>query len=278
VRLAVTSDIHVDTTPANRRLVPELIRVITETRPDVFILCGDLSPHPEHISSVLEEFRTGLDSCLRIFVSGNHDIWLTDEFSSSTSEKKQALISDICLKTGFHHLDREPVVFKNVGFCGTIGWYDYTFRDPRYGFSTDDYRIKRCGDTVWMDLHLARWERSDAETARLFEASLRKQIETVRPGADRIVVATHHVPFRRCVRYKGKLPWDYFSSFMGSEGLGGICLDEKKVTHAFFGHTHFQIREQVGPITAICSPVGYLFEPPPDFHAYARSRIAVVEI
>jgi putative phosphoesterase len=278
VRLAVTSDIHIDTAPANRRLVPELIRAIAESEPDVFILCGDLSPFPNDLSSVLEEFRTKLDSCRRIFVSGNHDIWLNDEFCLGTSEKKQALISDICSKTGFHHLDREPLVFRDVGFCGTIGWYDYTFRDARYGFSTEDYRMKRRGDTVWMDLHLARWEKSDIETAHLFEESLRSQIEAVRSVSETIVVATHHVPFRACVKYKGRLPWDYFSSFMGSEGLGRICLDEKKVSRVFFGHTHFPIEARIGPITAVCSPVGYLFEAPPDPYAYAKSRIAVVEI
>jgi predicted phosphohydrolase len=265
----------VDTTPANRRLIPELIRVFQEIEPDAVILCGDLSPYPKDMRAVLQEFGLKLPNCRKLFVSGNHDIWLDEEGPGASSAKKQALISEMCAETGFHHLDREALLVDHVGFCGTIGWYDYSFRDETYGLPIEEYRKKRCGKEVWMDLHLAHWGRPDEEVARACEESLKNQIESVRAKCEKIIVATHHVPFRECVRYEGRLPWDYFSSFMGSAGLGKICLQEAKVSHVLFGHTHFQMKVEVGSITALCSPIGYLFDPPAELRAYAKSRVAV---
>ena len=61
---------------------------------------------------------------------------------------------------------------------------------------------------------------------------------------------------------------------MGSQGLGEICLREPLVTHALFGHTHFPVHQQIGDVTAICSPIGYLFEPPAQgLLAYAQERL-----
>ena len=66
---------------------------------------------------------------------------------------------------------------------------------------------------------------------------------------------------KESVVYKGQLPWDFFSAFMGSRGLGEICVNEPLVTHALFGHTHFRKSPKlVRGVTAISSPVGYLFK------------------
>ena len=78
--------------------------------------------------------------------------------------------------------------------------------------------------------------------------------------------------------YRDKLPWDFFSAFMGSAGLGKICLDEPLVTHALFGHTHSEFFEEVESVWAICSPVGYLTDSPDDLRVYARSRLRIIDL
>jgi len=73
---------------------------------------------------------------------------------------------------------------------------------------------------------------------------------------------------------------------MGSEGLGEICLNESLVSHVFFGHTHAEynimIKRQgngdLSSILAICSPVGYLTEPPKNLEEYAKSRLKIINI
>jgi hypothetical protein len=82
------------------------------------------------------------------------------------------------------------------------------------------------------------------------------------------------------VVYKDKLPWDFFSAFMGSKGLGEICANEPLVNHALFGHTHAKRKPQiVRGVTTISSPVGYLFKmSKKQFPKYAKECWAVFDI
>ena len=127
-------------------------------------------------------------------------------------------------------------------------------------------------------VRLSSWCSTYSEIAKRFERELQEQIDSIRDQASRIVVVTHHIPFRECVIYHDELPWDFFSAFMGSEGLGEICVDEPLVTHAFFGHTHGESFETIHGVWAVCSPVGYLHDPPRDLKEYARSRLKIIEL
>ena len=109
-------------------------------------------------------------------------------------------------------------------------------------------------------------------------AELQEQIDSVKDQVSRIIVVTRHVPFRECVTYHDKLPWDFFSAFMGSAGLGDICVKEPLVTHALFGHTHCECFEKIRGIQAVCSPVGYLTKPPENLRDHARKRLKVIEV
>ncbi len=132
--------------------------------------------------------------------------------------------------------------------------------------------------SVWNDVNYARWDGSDPEIAKLFEEELQEQIDSIRGQVSRIIVATHHLPFRECVLYRDELPWDFFSAFMGSEGLGQICVNEPLVTHALFGHTHGEFFETIRGVWAVCSPVGYLNDPPRGLKEYAQRRLKIIEL
>lgn len=278
MRIAATSDLHADVTPANRELVPYLVQVCREAAADVLLICGDVSPHLEKLGQVLAAFNDGLPNCRKLFVAGNHDIWVQKTSPDLSSLCKYEKITHLCAQHGFHHLGSTPFVINKVGFCGTIGWYDYSFRQESYGLSEEQYAQKYHQGSLWNDLFYAHWGESDSQVARRFEEALQEQIEAVRPKSKRIIVATHHVPFRQCVVYRGELPWDYFNAFMGSQGLGDICLREPLVTHVIFGHTHVPMVKHIEGIMAICSPVDYLHKPPPDLLEYARRRVTFVDI
>lgn len=278
MRIGVTSDIHTDISPANRRIVKHIADVAKQAELDVFVICGDISPDIMALSRTLSAFHDIGHKCKKLFVAGNHDIWLIGLNKTVTSHDKYSLMTALCKEHGFSHLGDSPVVLGQVGFCGTIGWYDYSYKQDKYPISEKSYTRKSLGGSVWNDVNYARWNGSDPKIASQFERELQQQIDSIRDSVSRIVVVTHHVPFRECVVYRDKLPWDFFSAFMGSAGLGEICFDEPLVTHAFFGHTHSEFFEKVKGIQAVCSPIGYLTDPPDDLRKYAQSRLKIIDL
>ena len=278
MKIGLISDLHTDITPWNKALVPHLIDAVSAAELDVFVLAGDLARHLVHLSETLNAFHLADLACEKLFVPGNHDIWAI-ETVNVTSEQKCGIISELCHACGFHPLMDEPFITEKVGFCGTIGWYDYSFAPDGYNFSDDQYAEKELTGAVWNDKRYAKWGDTDPVIARRFEAELESQIASIQRDVSRIVVVTHHVPFRECIRYRGELPWDYFRAFMGSKRLGAQCLQDPLVTHALFGHVHHAVDMKVRSVRAISAPVGYLQEEPTvGFQTYAEECLTCFEI
>lgn len=278
MKIGLISDLHTDVTPLNKLLVPHLIDAVRAAELDVFVLAGDLARHLVQLSETLNAFYLADLACEKLFVPGNHDIWAV-ETSDVTSEQKCGIISELCRECGFHPLMDVPFVKEKIGFCGTIGWYDYSFAPEGYDFSDAQYAEKELMGAVWNDKRYAKWSGTDLVVARRFEAELETQIASVRDDVSRIIVVTHHVPFRECIRYRGELPWDFFRAFMGSKHLGTQCLKEPLVTHALFGHTHQALDMQVRSVRAIAAPVGYLHEEPTTrLQAYAAQCLVCFQV
>ena len=278
MKIGLVSDLHTDVTPFNKALVPHLIAAVKAAELDVFVLAGDLARHLVQLSETLNAFHLADLACEKLFVPGNHDIWTT-ETPDVTSEQKCEIISKLCYACGFRPLMDEPFIRERIGFCGTIGWYDYSFAPDGYDFSDTQYTEKTLMGAIWNDKRYAKWSDTDPAIAQRFAAALKTQIAAIRNDVSRMIVVTHHVPFRACIRYRGELPWDYFRTFMGSKRLGECCLEEPLVTHVLFGHTHRAIDMQIRNIRAICAPVGYLREEPKiGLPAYATQCLAAFEI
>jgi putative phosphoesterase len=279
MRIAVTSDIHVDVTSANQQIVKHLVTAVEEIQPDVLVICGDISANLIKFSQTLLAFQKLNSQCHKLLVAGNHDIWV-DKKSIITSEQKYSMITDISSECDFHHLGGRPTIIDGIGFCGTIGWYDYSFRQEKYKIALEQYESKRYGNSIWNDVNYAKWGCADIKLARRFEGELQAQIDSIKNQVSQIIVVTHHLPFQESVVYQGNLPWDFFSAFMGSRILGEICVNEPLVTHALFGHTHFKHPPQkVREVTTISSPVGYLFKMSKrKLPEYAKECLTVLEI
>ena len=278
MRIGVTSDIHTDISSANREIAKHIAHVARRAELDALVICGDISHNIMTLSKTLSAFHRVGNGCKKFFVAGNHDIWLVDMREGITSHDKYALITAICNEYEFHHLGDSPAVVGEVGFCGTIGWYDYSYKRDKYAIPEESYMSKTFQGAVWNDVNYARWNGSDPEIASQFEGELQEQIDSIKDRVSRIIVATHHVPFQQCVTYRNQLPWDFFSAFMGSAGLGEICVNEPKVTHTLFGHTHGDFFDTVRGVVAICSPIGYLTKPPKNLREYARKKLMIIEV
>lgn len=101
---------------------------------DVLILAGDIATGGE------ETYREFLNLFRRfggpkLFVPGNHDLWSAARKPRSRQRYREDLPA-LVHACGFHYLPGQPLAVNGTGFVGTIGWYDYGFRQiepPRAG-------------------------------------------------------------------------------------------------------------------------------------------------
>jgi predicted phosphohydrolase len=226
---------------------------------------------------------TLLVECLRLFdgfggekllVAGNHDLWTRPEGDSfQLYEQVIPALAEAC---GFHDLDVEPKVVGDVGFVGTIGWYDYSFRDESLGIPLRFYEAKAApgycrahpelahllaGDEAlparalaaasqWNDGRMMHWDLDDRAFNALTIERLEAQLQAVEDGVRTIVAVTHHLPFAEMLVRLRDPSWAFGNAFMGSVGLGETLLAHAKVARAVFGHSHSRGHQRIGHIDA----------------------------
>jgi len=255
VRIAYTSDLHIDVSDRNRDGVAAVSKVVREARPDVFIVAGDAGNTVEAIEEALS-FFDGVDA-RKFFVPGNHDVWIESEDGElvDSRSKYERLIPDACRRRGFHDLGREPVAIGDVGFVGSLGWYDYSFADPRLGLREDVYWRGRYGDEIWWDKKMTYWvapadsgsaRRSGGEAAiermrdtnvcREMTARLEADLRSIEERATTIIAVIHTLPF--FVGIPRSEPPHYLDGYTGSARLGEVLQAHKKVEHCIHGHKH----------------------------------------
>ena len=288
MRLAVTADLHYDferDRPAVRRVAEAMCR----EEADVLVLAGDLFAVDVDV----------LKACLRLFesfhgpkflIAGNHDLWTYD---GDSFELYDAIIPAAASECGFHDLDKGERTAGDVGIVGTVGWYDYSFRDESLGVPMRFYEHKAgpgyamamaslrhlldpnehlppralAAESYWNDGRMVRWNLDDYRFNALTLERLEHQIQAVEDNVRAVVAVTHHIPFADMLVRRDEPSWAFGNAFMGSVGLGEALLRHPKVTHAVFGHSHARDRKQIGHIEAI--NVGC---------TYRRKRYDVVEV
>jgi len=266
VRIAYTSDLHVDISQRNWELIPYLAEILKMIDPDVFIIAGDVSPEIGDLEYTLECFA-GLQ-CPKLFVPGNQDIWvLSEEMQEGghdSYEKYYFYLPDACRHNQFVPLWMEPMIVGGVGFVGSIGWYDHAGPSAvPSAFSRAHHYLL---DSVWNDMRWACWSdismmmegtlwpvrRPDVEVAREFNLRLDQDIDGFErePLVSEIVVVTHYPPFSE-LSVEG-------APFPGSRDTSGILFAHDKVTVSISGHIHDKRDLLVRDIRAVRCPVGYL--------------------
>lgn len=230
----------------------------------------------------------------KIFCPGNHDIWVNGKSFDASWVKYYQILPELCDLLDWHYLPRQPIVIDNVGFAGTVGWYDYSSRNPVWDdkVTIEQYatKLNEATGAVWMDREFARFGKySDQAVADHFATELiddlsqisidlivpmpelhssvslnidyqYKEKQQSNKEIDTIVIGTHIVPFIDFVKFTGGLEWDYFSAFIGNTTLGKIISNIKKdvKTISVFGHTHFPQRKKINDnLEAICCPIAY---------------------
>ncbi len=76
--------------------------------------------------------------CVRNRLS-NHDVWLTDKTQTHSWALHEQQWPEQFLAHGFHPLHLATLQVNDVAFVGSMGWYDYSFRD-NLGIDLAHYR------------------------------------------------------------------------------------------------------------------------------------------
>jgi putative phosphoesterase len=276
LRIAGISDLHILPDGSDKRLLECIRQRVEEVRPDVFIVAGDISGRLAILRESLELLHC--NECTNLYVAGNHDIWFEDTGGPSSLEKYSRRIGEVCHETGFHHLPDSPIIQDNIAFVGSIGWYDYSFRRTELGIPISNYEQKEYRGAVWYDLFKIDWSLTDIEATALFNKRLEYDLKSLPVDATHIVYVSHHLPFQELTVYKGRLPWDFHSAFMGATSTGIILENDDRIVLSISGHSHFRNHISVGSICAVTVPFGY-GRPSPDYlESLVRDAVAVIDI
>jgi len=127
LRICAAADIHYPRTHATR--CAGLARAMCESGAEVLVLAGDISAGEEkHYRKLLRLF--GDFEGPKLFVPGNHDLWSLSRHPN-TPHRYHDTLRHIVERQGFRYLPGDPLAHGRVGFVGTVGWYDYAFRQPQ---------------------------------------------------------------------------------------------------------------------------------------------------
>ena len=306
LRLAYTSDIHLDASEMNRDAAGAVAAVARAKDPDVLIVAGDAGNTLEALEEALSCFAD--IGAIRFFVPGNHDVWIETEGQEliGSRVKYEERIPEVCRRSGFHDLGLEPVVIEDIGFVGSLGWYDYTFADRRLGLTEDDYWKGRFGDDIWWDKKMTYWmpvsqpppsidrpklpgvspqtkivagapaERMrDPEVCAEMTRRLEAHIVSIENRVKKIVAVIHTLPF--FVGIPRRDPPYYLDAYTGSERLGRVLHAHTKVKHCIHGHKHTNGEWTAGGIRLYRRGLGRV-EDESDVRESVAGAVGVIEV
>ena len=247
MKIIVTADIHYGV-GQNQLIVKKLVRRIISTKADILIIVGDTFA-----------FRTELlNECLQLFddfkgdkllVAGNHDLWTYDNNSLVVYNK---ILPQIAKKNRFHFLDQKPFIKNQVGFVGSIGWYDFSFCNPNIIIPKKYYLEKSWpGVVTYNDGRFVHLGMNDVKFTQKINRKLKLHLAQVSKSSEKIICSIHHVPFKELLRSNNTSADWFLTAFSGSEKTGDIIKSFPKVQYVFCGHTHQKKKAQIGGITAI---------------------------
>lgn len=244
------SDLHYGVNAEGNAAVRELashLRAPNATEDDALVLVGDIATDDDAFRACLALFA-GYPG-RKFAIPGNHDVWIEAgrDVSSWTRYRR---IQRLMRAAGFHPLEEEPAIVGGTAVVGSMGWYDYSFKDEELGISDAAYAKKTYPGqpmAMWNDAHCVRWGMSDAEMVAWQAERLERHLASV-AGHDEVLVAIHHVPTKRLLfhpRWMVPEEMRFANAFLGSERFAEIaCAHGADLV--INGHIHLAGEARIG--------------------------------
>ncbi len=275
MRIAAISDIHVRHGGLDDILLEEIKRRVEQIDPDLFIIAGDISERLMVLSDSLSKLRVPGTKCL--YVAGNHDVWFEDKEYSSL-QKYSSAIREVCNQNGFFYLPDQPYIEGDLAIVGSIGWSDYSFRRQDLKIPIEMYKRKEYGSAIWYDIFNIDWHLTDIEMTDLLNKKLEYDLAILPSNVNRVIYVSHHLPFKELTLYKNRLPWDFFSAYMGAVSTGEILRRDPRVILSISGHSHIRNVVTIGNIKAITVPLGYGRPSDGNYRDLVEKAVAHIEV
>ena len=232
MRILATSDLHYS--DENKSYLEGLVSQIKLEKPDVLVIAGGLGEPVASFEAALSLFDD--ISCYKAIVLGNKDVWNRDGDYASQHLWSHTL-PELIRSHGFVFLEDENLIIERVGICGTIGWYDYSGRDTRLGYTVEQYQELK--GLVNRDAQYVDWPWSDQEFAAMVQGDFASRLETLDHdhAIERIVVVTHFPIFKDAiVHLPGDVQWNFGAAYAFNLTLGRIVAPRMKVRSVMSGH------------------------------------------
>jgi hypothetical protein len=272
----VAADLHYNH-PHSRKLAEDLIDRMNAVGGDVLLVIGDTAVGDgDHFEKCLSRFNFAGP---KLVVPGNHELWTNgaDSYALLNEELPRRAKA-----IGWHWLMDSPVVIGEIGFVGSLGWYDYSFAQSDLGIPRRFYErkispgvaeresqyadlLKDISDVpIVMREFCARWNdgvhvklgRSDEQFLAELLAKLERQLREV-ASVPTVIAAIHCLPFKELLPPPHSAQWDFAKAYLGSGKIGELLLKFPNVKRVYCGHSHFPARSRIGGIEAINIGSGY---------------------
>lgn len=247
MRVVITADTHYML--HWQRVLEAFVAEIADLRPDCLIVAGDVGEFVDGFDQMLGLLR--MVECPRLILAGNHDLW--HEPGVSSEARWTEILPRLTAEHGAIWLEDTCWVRNGLAVCGSIGWYDYSARDPHIDMTDMDYYLNK-GDLMADGLRID-WDRTDIDFAEEVGAALEARLRVLDadPAVREILVVTHIPVFEEgMVRKPEDRYWNIGNAYFGNLTLGRRIAAHRKVTRVVSGHTHVartaQVSGSAGPI------------------------------
>ncbi len=270
LRIALTADLHYGIT--RPKTIVLLAERIAAEGCDVVLIAGDIGEPDSNFRDALALFEHLTIPCA--LVAGNHDLWAGDY---SSHYLWNDVLPYLTRKSGFTWLDGENVILGRLGICGTIGWYDYSAKDPHLtNYDDERYAVEK-GKFNYDALKID-WPISDQEFAAEVLAAFRERVTELQHNrqVEKIVVLTHVPPFEEQIIRKApeEFLWNVNNAYFGNLTLGREILPHDKVHLVVSGHTHVAVDVRIPRRSLTGDPLRVLTVG----SQYYRPRLEVVDL
>jgi putative phosphoesterase len=240
MHVLVTSDLHFGANRRGDEAVRALAAGIAEDDAAALVVVGDIATDEATLHACLELFAPF--GGMKLALPGNHDVWLPGHRARDSWHLHEDVLPEIFAQHGFRPLHLGPVVLGDLAFVGSMGWYDYSFRDD-IGIELERYRAKtlpRMTRPIWNDARFARFPMSDEELTAELATRLEAQLAEI-AHVPRAMAFVHHVVTKELlVHPRALVPrvYRFANAFLGSERFREVLERHAPLGRTFSGHIH----------------------------------------